>query len=68
MEASQNGAGRAPTFRRIDASALRRTRDPAGPAFETTAELEDLPLTLGQTRAVEAIGFGIGMPHPGHSL
>lgn len=37
-------------------------------AFRTTEELEDLPLVLGQRRAVEAIRFGIGMERDGYNL
>ncbi len=36
--------------------------------FETTAELEHLSETIGQERALEAIDFGIGMPHAGFNL
>ena len=35
--------------------------DPAQFSFETTAELENLEGLIGQTRAVEAVQFGIGM-------
>lgn len=36
--------------------------------FETTAELEHLSETIGQERALEAIDFGIRMPHAGFNL
>ncbi|TVO77871.1 Lon protease family protein [Sedimenticola selenatireducens] len=36
--------------------------------FETTAELEHLSETIGQERALEAIKFGVGMPHAGFNL
>ena len=47
--------------------ALRRTVDPAELSFRSTAELEPLPGTIGQQRAVEAIGFGVGIPSPGYN-
>jgi lon-related putative ATP-dependent protease len=37
-------------------------------AFATTRELETLPVSIGQERAVEAIELGIGMPHRGYNL
>jgi predicted ATP-dependent protease len=37
-------------------------------AFETTAELEHLAETIGQERVLEAIRFGVGMPHAGYNL
>ena len=36
--------------------------------FETTAELEDLPGILGQQRALQAVEFGLGVPHRGFNL
>jgi lon-related putative ATP-dependent protease len=36
--------------------------------FETTAQLEALSETIGQERAMEAIRFGVGMPHEGFNL
>lgn len=36
--------------------------------FETSDQLEPLVEILGQERAVEAIRFGIGIPHPGFNL
>jgi predicted ATP-dependent protease len=36
--------------------------------FETTGELEQLSATIGQERALEAIDFGVGMPHEGYNL
>ncbi len=37
-------------------------------AFETTATLEPLSASIGQERAVEAIDFGVGIPHEGYNL
>jgi predicted ATP-dependent protease len=42
--------------------------DPAQFSFATTAELEDLTQVLGQTRAVEALKFGIGIRRDGYNL
>lgn len=36
--------------------------------FETTAELEDLSEIIGQSRALEAIHFGIGIKRDGYNL
>lgn len=36
--------------------------------FTTTAEVEDLTQFLGQERALEAVGFGIGIQHQGFNL
>jgi len=36
--------------------------------FTSTAELEDLPGILGQDRALQAVEFGIGVPHRGFNL
>ena len=36
--------------------------------FETTAELEDLKVVLGQPRAVEALRFGIGIQQDGYNI
>lgn len=47
---------------------LVRHWDPASLPFETTAELSDVPQFFGQTRATEAIRFGIGMHREGFNL
>ena len=36
--------------------------------FETSDQLQPMAEDLGQERAVEAIRFGVGMPHPGFNL
>ena len=48
--------------------ALRRACDPAGLPFATTDELEDFADVLGQSRAVEAIQFGVGIERDGYNL
>ena len=47
---------------------LRRRCDPAQFDFATTAELAGETEVLGQTRASEAIRFGVGMRRPGYNL
>ncbi|RMF07730.1 MAG: ATP-binding protein [Alphaproteobacteria bacterium] len=42
--------------------------DPGALGFESTEELEDLDVSLGQSRALEAIEFGADMPRPGYNL
>ena len=47
---------------------LRRRCDPAQFAFASTAELDAGPEILGQSRALDAISFGIGIRRPGYNL
>ncbi|MBU3738440.1 MAG: ATP-dependent protease [Rhodoferax sp.] len=47
---------------------LRPACDPAEFGFETTAELEALPGLIGQTRAVDALRFGVGIRQEGYNL
>ncbi len=46
-------------YKRYDATELR---------FETTAELEDLAEILGQSRAVDAMQFGMGIDQEGYNI
>jgi lon-related putative ATP-dependent protease len=48
--------------------ALRRACDPASLHFATTDELQDFADVLGQSRAVEAIRFGVGIERDGYNL
>ncbi len=52
----------------LEPPALRRTCDPASLNFKTTDDLEDFAEVLGQSRAVEAIRFGVGMERDGYNL
>ena len=47
---------------------LRRRCDPATFPFATTAELADVSVTVGQTRALGAIEFAVGMQSEGYNL
>lgn len=47
---------------------LRRRTDPARLGFETTAELPELAHIVGQDRAVEAIGLGLGIAREGFNI
>jgi lon-related putative ATP-dependent protease len=47
---------------------LRRSVDPAGLGFASTAELEPIEGLIGQERAVGAIGFGIDIPSPDFNI
>lgn len=47
---------------------LYTTCDPEQFEFETTAELEDLTEIIGQSRAVQAVQFGIGIQREGYNL
>ncbi|MCP5277022.1 MAG: AAA family ATPase [Thiobacillus sp.] len=52
----------------LEASQLYRRCDPAQFSFETTAELPTGTEIIGQARAVEAVEFGIDIPHEGFNL
>lgn len=52
----------------LEAGELYRGCDPESLPFETTGELEDVEGVIGQPRAVEAVSFGLGMPHRGYNL
>jgi lon-related putative ATP-dependent protease len=52
----------------LSTDALYRHCDPAELAFKTTAELEDITQILGQSRALAALEFGIGIRRPGYNL
>jgi len=53
---------------RLAPSALRWSCDPDQFEFQTTAELPDLDEIIGQSRAVEAVQFGIGIQREGYNL
>lgn len=52
----------------LAAEALCRHCDSGQFTFKTTEELEDLHEVIGQSRAVEAIGVGLGMKQPGYNM
>ncbi len=52
----------------LPADALYRHCDPATLKFKDTSQLEALPESIGQERALEAIRFGIGMRRRGFNL
>ncbi|MEO6352410.1 MAG: ATP-binding protein [Burkholderiaceae bacterium] len=47
---------------------LYRHCDAASLPFDTTAQLAELTVTVGQDRALEAVRFGLEMQHPGFNL
>jgi len=47
---------------------LYRRCDPAALLFQTTADVEDLREVIGQSRALEAIQFGVGVRREGYNL
>jgi lon-related putative ATP-dependent protease len=47
---------------------LCRSADASRFAWQTTADLADLPGLLGQDRAVEALGFGLGLRRDGFNV
>ncbi|MEJ2531823.1 MAG: ATP-binding protein [Halioglobus sp.] len=52
----------------LPADRLYRRCDPAELSFATTDELEPLEAQLGQDRAVEALQFGLQIPHEGFNI
>ncbi len=52
----------------LASDALRRPSDPAALAFADTGELADLPGGLGQTRAEDAMRFGLRLMQPGYNV
>jgi lon-related putative ATP-dependent protease len=54
--------------RPLEPAQLYRHCDPAHLTFNTTAELEDLSEIVGQARAMEAIRFGVSVPHDGYNV
>ncbi len=56
------------TLQPLKADQLRRACDPAQLDFETTDELEQLSVIIGQERAIGAVRFGIGIQRDGYNL
>ena len=53
---------------RLDPAQLYSACDPGQFTFKTTEELPDLEEVIGQSRAIEAIQFGIGIEQEGYNL
>ncbi len=56
------------TGEELSPESLFHACDPQLLDFETTADLPELDKVIGQDRALEALDFGIGMPHEGYNL
>jgi lon-related putative ATP-dependent protease len=52
----------------LERDKLYKRYDPTELRFETTAELEDLAEILGQSRAVDAMQFGMGIDQEGYNI
>lgn len=52
----------------LPVASLRKTCDASQFDFRTTAELKPLLEFPGQTRAIQAVQFGLKMPHEGYNL
>ena len=52
----------------LTAEQLYHACDVAALAFDSTADLADLPGSLGQERALGALHFGVGIRHEGYNL
>ncbi|MBI3140246.1 MAG: AAA family ATPase [Rhodocyclales bacterium] len=57
-----------PELAPLDPQSLCRRCDPSLLQFETTAELPDSTDIVGQSRAIDAVGFGIDIKRPGYNL
>ncbi len=53
---------------RLAPEKLRWTCDPAKLGFKTTAELKDLKVAIGQSRAMQAMRFGVQIPSEGYNI
>lgn len=53
---------------RLDHARLHRAPDDSALRFESTDDLPDLPDVVGQTRAMEALRFGLGIRRKGFNL
>ncbi len=58
----------APDQDTLDVADLYHACDPARLDFATTDELEPLEENIGQDRAVEALEFGLSIPHDGYNI
>lgn len=56
------------TIKPLKPAMLCRHCDPASLTFETTAALEDLNQIIGQSRAIDAMQFGMGIQREGYNL
>ncbi len=52
----------------VDPTQLYKPCDLSQLSFNSTEELEDIELTVGQERAIEAIKFGIRIPQKGYNI
>ncbi len=57
-----------PSVSSLPPEALYRRCDPATLTFQNTGELSDIGDFIGQTRAIKAIEFGIGMSRHGYNI
>jgi lon-related putative ATP-dependent protease len=56
------------SVKRLEAAQLYQRTDPEQFTFETTADLDDLEDPIGQSRAIEAMEFGIGIERKGFNV
>ncbi len=54
--------------RKLTAEEVRRVCDPDSLGFESTAGLEPVQTIIGQSRALQAIQFGLGIPNSGFNI
>ena len=55
-------------IKELDTKILYQCCDPEQFTFETTADLKDLTGIIGQTRAMEAVHFGVGIEQDGYNI
>ena len=56
------------TGKALPPALLRRRTDPGQFNFETTADLPELPISVGQERPIRALRFGVKMERPGYNI
>jgi lon-related putative ATP-dependent protease len=60
--------GNSGEIKALPAERLRRRTDPDLLNFESTAELPELPISIGQERPISAIRFGVKIERPGYNV
>ena len=62
------GTAKAMSIEPLSPEQLRRCTDPEQLSFDSTADLPDLPIFVGQERPISAIRFGVKMDRPGYNI
>ena len=62
------GTAKAMSTESLSPEQLRRRTDPEQLSFDSTADLPELPIFVGQDRPISAIRFGVKMNRPGYNI